>query len=329
MRGPIVIYQSADKKVNLEIQLQEDTIWLTQRQMAELFGTEVPAISKHVKNIYATGELKARSTVSKMETVRKEGKRQIKRTLDHYSLDVVISVGYRVNSKRGTQFRIWANNVLKQYLVEGYALNEKRLKETQQKYNELQQAVKLVAKVSAQKAIGTQESQGILKILAEFSRALDLLDQYDHQELTLPSLSATKEIVPLTYKEAKKQIEVWRKAQKAGKLFGNEKDNSFEGSLKAIHQTFDGEELYPSFEEKAAHLLYFIVKNHSFSDGNKRIGAGLFVYFLDRNGALFSAEGIKVIDDNALVALTLLIAESKPEEKDIMIKVIVNLIYEG
>jgi prophage maintenance system killer protein len=243
-----------------------------------------------------------------------------------YNLDVIISVGYRVNSKQGTQFRQWATQRLKDYLVQGYAINEKRLQEAVGKFQDLNNAVKLAAKVRNSVALTTGEAKGILGVIEQYAYALETLDKYDHQKLTIDSDTSETEIQKLSYEEAILQINIWRDYQKAGKLFGNEKDQSFKSSLETIYQTFDVIDLYPSLEEKAANLLYFVVKNHSFSDGNKRIAAGLFIYFLDMNQKLYNDFGNKRIGDNALVAITIMIAESKSEEKDIMVKLVVNLI---
>jgi prophage maintenance system killer protein len=243
-----------------------------------------------------------------------------------YNLDVIISVGYRVKSIQGTQFRQWATQRLKDYLVQGYAINEKRLQEAVGKFQDLNNAVKLAAKVRNSLALTTGEAKGILGVIEQYAYALETLDKYDHQILTIDSGISETKIQKLSYEEATYQIKVWRDFQNAGSLFGNEKDQSFKSSLDTIYQTFDSVDLYPSLEEKAANLLYFVVKNHSFSDGNKRIAAGLFIYFLDMNQKLYSDLGNKRIGDNALVAITIMIAESKSEEKDIMVKLVVNLI---
>jgi len=242
-----------------------------------------------------------------------------------YNLDVIISVGYRVNSKRGTQFRIWANNILKQYLVQGYALNEQKLQAEQEKLNDLKRAIALSSRLLHSQALTPQESQSILAVLEKYSHALTVLDDYDHQRLQV--IGTRSPVQPkIEYGEAMEQILLWRDKEKLGGLFGNEKDNSFNSALETIYQTFDGQELYPSIEEKAANLLYFIVKNHAFSDGNKRIAAAMFAWFLERNEHLYNELGEKRIADNALVAFTLLIAESKPDERDMIVKVIINLI---
>ncbi len=321
----IKIFKTGDGKTSIEVKLQNDTVWLSQKQMAELFDKNSDTIGLHLKNIYKSGELDEDSTTEKYSVVRLEGNRKVKRQIKFYNLDAIISVGYRVNSKRGIQFRKWANQVLKDYLIKGYAINQQRLQKQAEQLNELKETIKILGNALEYKELSNDESKGLLKIITDYSYALDILDQYDNQTLRIDNTSK-KEIYRLTYEEARKQIELVKKIYGNSDLFGREKDNSFKSSISAIYQTFNGVDLYPSIEEKAANLLYFIVKNHSFSDGNKRIAAFIFLYFLEKNGLLFSENGKKRIADNALVALTLMIAVSKPEEKDIMIKVIVNLI---
>lgn len=321
----VVIYQPDDGLSGVEVRLRDETVWLSQAQMAALFDKDSDTIGLHLKNIYQSGELIDSATTGKSSVVRQEGGRQVKRNIKVYNLDAIISVGYRVNSKKGTQFRIWASNILKRYLVQGYALNEQKLQAQQQKLADLKQAIALSSRLFQQKDLTASESQGILSILEQYSHALTVLDDYDHQRLQVTGIQQAGQR-RISYDEAIQQIRLWREQEKLGGLFGNEKDDSFKSSLETIYQTFGGEELYPSIEEKAANLLYFIVKNHSFSDGNKRIAAALFVWFLARHDYLLNADGEKRIADNALVAFTLLIAESKPEEKDTMVKVIINLI---
>lgn len=325
----IILYNSDKNQIQIQVKFDNDTLWLSQKQIAEVFGTEVPAINKHIKNIVRDAELQAEATISKMETVQQEGLRKVTRKVEFYNLDMIISVGYRVNSAKATQFRIWATQRLKEYLVKGYALNEKRLQELNYKYAEIQQALRLATKAAAVENLSSSEAKGILKVLEQYAYALETLDKYDHQQLRIDAEIPQKEIQQLSYEEAIYQIHVWRDFQRAGQLFGNEKDQSFKSSLETIYQTFDGIDLYPTIEEKAANLLYFVVKNHSFSDGNKRIAAGLFVYFLDLNNKLFNQEGNKKIADNALVAITIMIAESKSDEKDMMVKLVVNLINDN
>jgi prophage maintenance system killer protein len=322
----IIIYTAANNQAKVEIVFDNNTLWLNQKQIAEVFGTEIPAINKHIKNILKESELQPEATISKMETVQMEGARKVARKLDFYNLDMIISVGYRVNSGKATEFRIWATQRLKDYLVQGYAINEKRLQEATDKFQDLKNAVKLAAKAGNAEALTSAEAKGILGVIEQYAYALETLDKYDHQKLTIDTAFESTEIQKLSYENAIAQIRIWRDFQNAGSLFGNEKDQSFKSSLETIYQTFDKTDLYPTLEEKAAHLLYFVVKNHSFSDGNKRIAAGLFIYFLSLNNKLLNDFGTKRIGDNALVAITIMIAESKSEEKDIMAKLVVNLI---
>jgi prophage maintenance system killer protein len=324
-QNQITIHQSSDGSVQLEVTLDQETVWLNQRQLSALFDKDVRTINEHIHNVFAEQELGVESTVRKFRIVQQEGKRQVNREVEHYNLDMIISVGYRVNSKKGTQFRIWANNILKQYLIQGYALNEEKLKVEHEKLTDLRQAIALSSRLIHNKDLSINESQGILAILEKYSHALTVLDDYDHQRLKIESTHVL-ELPKITYDEAMEQILLWRHQENLGGLFGNEKDESFKSSLETIYQTFGGAELYPSIEEKAANLLYFIVKNHSFTDGNKRIAAAIFVWFLERHHYLYNAGGEKRIADNALVAFTLLIAESKTDEKEMIVKVIINLI---
>jgi prophage maintenance system killer protein len=315
----IVIYQTESGETQIDVRLEQETVWLTQVQVAELFGRERSVITKHIKNVFTEGELDEKSNVQNLHIANSD------KPVKFYNLDVIISVGYRVNSKRGTQFRIWANNILKQYLVQGYALNEQKLQAEQEKLNDLKRAIALSSRLLHNQALTPQESQSILAVLEKYSHALTVLDDYDHQRLQV--IGTRSPVQPkIEYGEAMEQILLWRDKEKLGGLFGNEKDNSFNSALETIYQTFDGQELYPSIEEKAANLLYFIVKNHAFSDGNKRIAAAMFAWFLERNEHLYNELGEKRIADNALVAFTLLIAESKPDERDMIVKVIINLI---
>lgn len=321
----IIIYQNEDGDIRIDVQMEQDTVWLSQAQMGILFDKNVRTINEHIQNVFQEGELEKSSTIRNFRIVRQEGKRQVTREIEHYKLDVIISVGYRVKSKLGTQFRIWAHNILKQYLLQGYALNEKKLQEQQEKLQDLKQAIALSSRLVHNKALSQNESKGILAILEKYSHALTVLDNYDHQRLTIEGTQKAEQ-THIAYEEAITQIHLWRQQGKLSELFGNEKDDSFKSSLATIYQTFGGKELYPSIEEKAANLLYFIVKNHSFSDGNKRIAAAIFAWFLQRYDYLYNDLGEKRIADNALVAFTLLIAESKPEEKEMIVKVIINLI---
>jgi len=321
----IKIYQVEDGKSEIQVKLHNETVWLNLMQISELFERDKSVISRHINNIYKENEIDRVATVANFATVQTEGNRKINRFVDYYNLDVIISVGYRIKSKRGTQFRIWANKILKDYLVKGYALNEKRLTLQNKKLKELQETIKILGNVLNYKELSNSESIGLLKIISDYAYALEILDQYDYQKLKVTDTSG-KETYQLTYNEAIKKIKLVKGKLGNSNLFGNEKDHSFKSSIATIYQTFDGVDLYPSIEEKAANLLYFITKNHSFSDGNKRIAAFLFLYFLDKNGILFDNDGNKRIADNALVALTLMVAVSKPDDKYIMITVIVNLI---
>ena len=324
-KSEIKIYKTDEGKTSIEVKLEKETVWLSQKQMAELFEKDSDTIGLHLKNIYKSGELEEILTTEKYSVVRQEGNRKVKRQIKFYNLDTIISVGYRINSKRGIQFRKWANQILKNYLIKGYAINQQSLEKQAEQLNELKETIKILGNALEYKELSNDESKGLLKIISDYSYALEILDQYDYQTLKIENTSI-KVIYRLTYEEAVKQIELVKKTYGNSNLFGHEKDNSFKSSISTIYQTFGGIDLYPSIEEKAANLLYFIVKNHSFTDGNKRIAAFLFLYFLEKNGLLFTETGNKRIADNALVALTLMIAVSKPKEKDTMIKVIVNLI---
>lgn len=321
----IIIYDSPEGQTQFELRLDSESIWMSQKQMAELFDKDPDTIGLHLKNIYSTQELEEKGTTEKYSVVQKEGKRRVKRSIQHYNLDAIISVGYRVNSIRGTQFRIWANKILKEYLIKGYSINEKRLKEKAGQLEELKKVVNLQSQVINNYQLEDSEAKGLIQVISNYAVALDILDDYDHQRLTLPA-TATTTVYKIGYNEAKKAIATLGEQTHFKGLFGMEKDDSFKGSLENIYQTFDGKDLYPSLEEKAAHLLYFVVKNHSFTDGNKRIAAFLLVWFLEKNKMLFKNDGTKRVEDNALVALTLMIAASDPQDKDMMIKVMVNLL---
>ena len=319
----IIIYQTADGVTNLEVKMDYDTVWLTQAQMVELFQTTKQNVSLHVNNVYKECELEEKSTVKEYLTVQNEGKRSVRRMVKYYNLDVIISVGYRVKSQRGTQFRIWANRVLKDYLVKGYAVNERIHKE---QIGELRQLVGMLGRtIQNQPLLSTDETNALFNVVTDYTYALDTLDSYDYQRLTV-SDTTSEAAFHATYDNAMQAILSLKERFGESALFGNEKDDSFKSSIGQIYQTFDGIELYPSTEEKAAMLLYLVTKNHSFSDGNKRIAATLFLWFLNNNRILYREDGSKRIADNTLVALTLMIAESRPEEKDVMVKVVVNLI---
>ncbi len=321
----IEIYKSESGETEISVRLENDTVWLTQKQISVLFEKDSDTIGLHIRNIYQSGELDEISTTEDFSVVQSEGKRQVKRTLKHYNLDTIISVGYRVNSFRGIQFRKWASAIMKEYLIRGFALNEKILARKTAQLKDLQKSVRIIDNILTYKELSNDESLGLLKIISDYAYALDILDQYDYQTLEIRDTSA-KETYQLSYEEAMKQIRLAKKFHGNSELFGREKDESFRSSVASIYQTFNGVDVYPSIEEKAANLLYFITKNHSFTDGNKRIAAFLFLYFMERNGVLFNDDGNKRIADNTVVALTLMVAVSKPEEKDTMIKVIVNLI---
>ena len=300
----LVLFESTDKSISLNVPLRNDSVWLNRNQMAELFGRDVKTIGKHVNNAIHE-ELNGLSVVAKFATTASDGKTYM---VDYYDLDVIISVGYRVKSQRGVEFRKWANNVLRQYIMQGYAVNHNRIKE-------LGEVIRIMKRTQ-----NNLDAQQVLAVIERYSTALDLLDDYDHQTMKRPDGNAATYV--LTYEECREVIDFMQFGTESA-LFGNEKDDSFKGSIGNIYQSFGGQEMYPTLEEKAANLLYFVTKNHSFSDGNKRIAAAMFLYFLDKNGVLFDGDK-KLIDDHALVALTIMIAESKPEEKEMMISVIMN-----
>lgn len=325
-KGEIVIYTSEDGSISLDTKLENDTIWLTQKQMAELFGVKTPAINKHLNNIYNEGELDKNATVSILEIVQKEGNRDILRKIAFYNLDAVISVGYRVNSSRATQFRIWATNTLREYLTKGYVINEKMLKNQQNKIQTLQSTVSLLTR-SIQNQISTvDQAQDVANILDNFAKGLDLLDNFDHKTLDTKGVTQ-KEAVAISESEFLKVIDKM-KSDFASDVFANPKDGSFASSVNQIYQTFGGNDCYPTLEEKATMLLYLITKNHSFSDGNKRIAASCFLYFLNKNNMLYK-NNLPIIDNGTLFALTLLIAESKPEEMEIMKQIVVSVLNKG
>ncbi|MCP4337535.1 MAG: cytochrome C biogenesis protein CycH [Desulfobulbaceae bacterium] len=324
-QGEILIYKPKGRQTEIQVNLKEQTVWLNLNQIAELFGRDKSVISRHLRNIYKTRELTKKATVAKNATVQTEGGREVIRQVEYYNLDAILSVGYRVNSKSGTQFRIWATNTLRDHLVKGYTLNERRLRQEVEHYKELRKTIAIIGDVLERQSLGTDQTGGLLKVITDFAYALDILDAYDYQRLEVSGLSRKKG-KPISYKEARGIIETLREQYKATELFGREKDETLKSSLGNIFQTFGGNQLYPSMEEKAAHLLYFLVKNHHFTDGNKRIAAFLFLWFLEKNNALYHKDGSKRIADNALVAMTLMIAESNPKHKDTIAKVIVNLI---
>jgi prophage maintenance system killer protein len=322
--GEIVLYHAKDGRTALDVRLDQETIWLSLNQIASLFDRDKSVVSRHLRNVFTTKELDRDSVVANFATTAEDGKVY---QVEYFSLDAVLSVGYRVNSKQGTDFRKWATQVLRDHILKGYTLNEKRLQVQVARLLELQAAVDVMGRIISEKRITGTEAEGLLRVITDYSLALRLLDQYDHQQLRL---HATTEIGRFVLTCDAARTAIVRMAETMGALadgfFGREKDKGLESAIGAVYQTFGGRDLYPSIEEKAAHLLYFVVKNHAFVDGNKRIGAFLFIWFLDANGLLYREAGTKRLADNALVALTLLIAESRPVEKDTLCKVIVNLI---
>ena len=314
----IVIYQTEDGQTQIDVRLENDTVWLNVAQMAELFDKEESNVRRHIINAFREGELERDEN-----NVQKIHVNGVKKPVPFYSLDVIISIGYRVKSKRGTAFRIWARNVLKEYLVKGYAVNERMRKE---QIGELRQLVGMLGRtIQNQPLLSNDETNALFEVVTDYTYALDTLDNYDYERLTIDK-TTKEEPFHATYENAMEAINGLRDKFGGSALFGNEKDDSFKSSIGQIYQTFGGQELYPSVEEKAAMLLYLVTKNHSFSDGNKRIAATLFLWFLNNNHVLYRADGTKRIADNTLVALTLMIAESRTEEKDVMVKVVVNLI---
>lgn len=314
----IIIYEFGNNQPKIEVLIEDDNVWLTQAQMIRLFDKTKQNISLHINNCFKEHELDEHSTVKESLTVRREGKRLVNRKIKLYNLDVIISVGYRVKSKKGTEFRIWAREVLKQHIIKGYSINYRRLRE-------LKQSIELIQSASESSEITTDESKEIIKVLSDYALGLDILDKYDHQTLEIGTFNH-RASYRIQYYDAVSAIKLLKLKFGGGDLFGNEKDNSFRSSISTIDQTFNGIELYPSIEEKAANLLYFVVKNHSFNDGNKRIAAWLFIWYLKKNNHLYKKDRREKIANNALATLTLMIALSKPEEKDMMVKVIVKSI---
>lgn len=317
-RGEIIIYETSDGTTSLDVKLEQDTIWINRQQMAELFDRDVKTIGKHINNALHE-ELNDIPVVAKFATTANDGKTY---QVEYYNIEMITSVGYRVKSQRGTQFRIWANKVLKEYLIKGYTVKDTIKLE---QYEELKQTIKVLANVLDNKTLEYSEATGLLRVVTDYTYALDTLDKYDYQKLEIDK-TTNKEQFKATYESAMSAIDELREKFGGSSLFGNEKDQSFKGSIGAVYQTFGGKDLYPSVEEKAAMLLYLVTKNHSFSDGNKRIAAFLFLWFMERNGILYNSDGSKRIGNNTLVALTLMIAESRTEEMETMAKVVVNLI---
>ena len=316
-QNQIEIYQANDGTTQIKVQFEQDTVWLTQRQMAELFGKDVRTISEHIQNIYSTEELLASSTLRKFRIVRQEGKRQVNRNIDHYNLDVIISVGYRVNSKQGTQFRIWANRVLKEYLIKGYAINEKRLAQKEQEVQILKNGIQILGRAIEEKAADNEW-------LATFTKGLSLLDDYDHEQLDKKGLTTKAAVYPS--KDDYQELINEMLDQFDSDVFGRAKDESFESSLAQIEKGFGDKDFYPTLEEKATMLLYLIVKNHSFVDGNKRIAAACFLKFLQENKMLFNTQQQPIIGNDTLASLTLFIAVSKPEEMETVRRLIISVL---
>lgn len=317
LNDKIVIYRTADGQTSIDVKLEDETVWLSANQMANLFDRDEKTIRKHINNVFSEGELEKENNT---HFLRVDG---VKQPVAFYSLDVIISVGYRVKSQRATQFRIWANKVLKEYLVKGYVVNKVL---TEQRYTELKQLVTVLGRtVKAQEALTSEDALNLVEVVSDYTYALDTLDKYDYQQLAVEQTTNDVKF-HATYEGAMQAIEELKEKFGGSQWFAHEKDDSFKSSIGQIYQTFGGQDLYPSVEEKAAMLLYLVTKNHSFSDGNKRIAATLFLWFMAGNGILYNPDGSKRIADNTLVALTLMIAESRTEEKDIMVKVVVNLI---
>ena len=306
MKNELITFKDGTLELNVPVSWEQETVWLTRNQMAELFDRDVKTIGKHINN--ALKEELDHSTVANFATVQKEGEREVERNIEHYNLDMIISVGYRVKSTRGVQFRKWANSILKQYIIQGYAVNDNRMKQ-------LGEVIRIMKRTE-----NSLDAKQVLSVIEKYSLALELLDDYDHQKRP----DGNKAVYILSYEECRQVIDSMKFSSDSD-LFGNEKDDSFKGSIGNIYQSFAGQDIYPTLEEKAANLLYFVTKNHSFSDGNKRIAATMFLYFLDKNGILFD-NGVKLIDDHTLVALTIMIAESQPDEKEMMISVVMNCI---
>ena len=317
MNSSLEIYRS-EGQTQIDVRFENETVWLSLNQISSMFARDKSVVSRHLKNIYSSGELDQNSTVAKNATVQIEGGRQVIRELEFFNLDVIISIGYRVNSKVGTHFRQWATQRLKDYLIKGYAVNQERL-------SQLQQSFQLIREAALSEDFSKSQVKEIIDVLADYAIGLDILDGYDKQNLELGKVQPNP-VFQISYQEAKLAIEELRIKFGGSALFGNEKDDSFKSSISTINQTFDGKELYPSVEEKAAHLLYFVVKNHSFTDGNKRIAAWLFVWYLAKNNYLLNSKGNPKVANNALATITLMVALSKPEEKELMVLVIVNSI---
>ncbi len=318
--GEVVIYEDPERQVRVDVRLDQETLWLNLNQLAQLFERDKSVISRHLRNIFREGELDRNATVAFFATVQQEGDRRVTRQVEYYNLDAILSVGYRVNSKRGTQSRIWATRVLRDHILKGYTVNARRLEE-------LQQTIRVVAAVANRRALSGDEATALLRVVSEYSFALDLVDDYDRGRLPKPS-GRPQRAKPITPEEARRIVSVLRERFGGSYLFGREKDDGLESALAAVFQTAAGRDVYPTLEKKAAHLLHFLVKNHPFVDGNKRIGAALFLWFLQKNGMLLSAEGKNRISEEALVALTLLIAESVPKDKKVILRLSICLLQD-
>ncbi len=329
--GEVLLYQTQDGKTRLEVQFQGETVWLTQKQMADLFQKDVRTVSEHIRNVYEEGELAPDPTLRNFRIVQTEGKRQVERDVAHYNLDVIISVGYRVKSQRGTQFRIWATRTLRDHLVQGYTLNERRLRE--KGLAEMEQAVRLLARTLSTHELVNDQGRAVLDVVTRYARSWRLLLQYDENRLPESPAHPTRPVAGLSPDISRQAISGLKQALmekgEATALFGQERGGALDGILGSIEQTFGGEALYPSVEARAAHLLYFVIKDHPFADGNKRIGSFLFLLYLDRNGLLNKPDGTPRFADNALVAVALLVAESDPAHKELLIRLILNLLQDG
>lgn len=330
-RGEIVVYEAPDGQVRVDVRVERETLWLSQRQIAEIFDTSIDNVGLHLKNIFSAGELDEASTTEEYSVVQTEGRRQVKRAVRHYNLDAIISVGYRVNSKRGTQFRIWATRTLRDHLLHGYTLNERRLRE--RGLDEVEQAVGLLARTLTTHAMITDEGRAVLDVVKRYTRSWRLLLEYDEQRLAEAPGHPMAPTAVLSLDDARAAAARLRDDLlghgQAGVLFGQERGGALAGILGAIEQTFGGEPLYPSAQARAAHLLYFVIKDHPFGDGNKRLGTLFFLEYLRRNGLLLRASGEPRLADNAMVALALLIAESEPAQKELMIRLVLNLLEDG
>ena len=317
-RGELILYQDLDGNIELDVRLEQESLWLSQKEMSLLFQKNTDTIGVHLRNIYNDGELEENLTTEDSSVVQREGSRQVRRKVRFYNLDAIISVGYRVNSRRGTQFRIWATQILRDHLLKGYSVNQTRLRE-------LNQGVRLIAATASRRNLSGDEARALLEVVGEYNQALGLLDDYDHQRVTKPIGEGiiTHE---LGREEAVRIIGRLRLRFGESTFFGVEKDKGLESALGAVMQTFDGQDLYPSLEEKSANLLYFLVKNHAFVDGNKRIAAALFLWFLERNGVLVDEDGVPLISNATLVAMTLMIAESRPNEKEVLVRIVTHLL---